>query len=123
RCSGRGTRGPELFLNRGVLFYSAGGTFARDLLVVAGRRCSGWSSLNVSSVSAGTFTFLPLVSTCAPAPAAPPARAPMAAPLPPPAMAPITVPARAPPPTYLPVRLFTPRPSVPGTAVDGLETE
>ena len=37
----------------------------------------------------------------------------MAAPFPPPAMAPMMVPASAPPPTYFPVRLFLPTPSLP----------
>src|SRR3954453_3497380 len=57
--------------------------------------------------------FLPFVRVCAPAPAAPPANAPIAAPLPPPAIAPIKVPASAPPPTYFAVRLFLPTPSLP----------
>jgi hypothetical protein len=43
----------------------------------------GWSRRKVSTDSAGTLTCLPLVSTCAPAPAPPPAIAPITAPLPP----------------------------------------
>ena len=45
-----------------------------------------------------------------PAPAAPPASAPIAAPFPPPAIAPMMVPNSAPPPTYSPVRLLAPIP-------------
>src|SRR5439155_26567039 len=46
----------------------------------------------------------------APAPPAPPTRAPMAAPFPPPRRAPRTAPIAAPPPTYFAVRLFAPSP-------------
>src|ERR1051325_7006776 len=55
--------------------------------------------------------FLP-VKTCAPAPPAPPTRAPIAAPLPPPSNAPRTAPTAAPPPTYFAVRVLAPSPEL-----------
>jgi len=67
-------------------------------------------SRKVNNDSAGTRTDLPFVNTCAVAPVAPPANAPIAAPAPPPAIAPITDPPSAPPPTNLAVRLFAPKP-------------
>jgi hypothetical protein len=51
-------------------------------------RPTGLSSLNLRTVSAGTRTSLPLVSTWTPAPPAAPTRTPITAPFPPPAIAP-----------------------------------
>src|SRR5437016_2148828 len=83
---------------------------AYRLLVCRGAICMSCPKRKLNCDSAGTSTLRAL-NTCAPAPAAPPATAPIAAPLPPPAKAPITAPANAPPPTYLPVRLLAPMPS------------
>src|SRR5271157_4785793 len=62
------------------------------------------SKTKVKRVSDGTFTRWPLVTSSAPAPAAPPAPAPITAPLPPPAMPPMIAPNTAPPPATLAVR-------------------
>ncbi|PYV00181.1 MAG: hypothetical protein DMG26_15595 [Acidobacteria bacterium] len=63
--------------------------------------------MSVKSILAsdGIFTCWPLVTACAPAPAAAPIPAPIAAPLPLPAIAPISAPKPAPPPTVSAVRL------------------
>src|SRR5579883_247122 len=62
-------------------------------------RLIGCCSVKLNRVSAGIFTFWPLVITCAPAPTAAPDTAPIAAPLPPPAIAPMIAPSAVPPPT------------------------
>ena len=76
------------------------------------RKVTGLSRRNLRTVSAGTLTSCPFVSTCVAAPPAAPIRPPITAPFPPPAMAPMIVPTAAPPPTVAAVRLLVPMPRV-----------
>src|SRR5579863_5163221 len=84
-CTQLSTRNQKVNAPRGPVNYCAG-------------TVNGDCSLKSSTVSLGTLTCCPLVSTCTAVPAPAPTPAPTAAPLPPPAIAPIIAPSAAPPP-------------------------